>query len=75
MMLAVFENAVGFQEHPRIFSATTPSCLRGRLSHTPNALFSLSASARRREKGFKPQKSAKVRLGRLFHQTKPNPQH
>ena len=56
MMLAVFENAVGFQEHPRIFSATTPSCLRGRLSHTPNSLFSLFASERRREKKFQTAK-------------------
>jgi hypothetical protein len=43
VLLAVFENAVGFQKHPSIFSAFTSCCLRGRLSHAPNRPFSLSA--------------------------------
>ena len=74
MMLAIFENAAGFQEHPRIFSATTPSCLRVGCHTRQMPSFRSPPQRGALKKSFKPQKSAKVRLGRLFHQTKPNPQ-
>jgi hypothetical protein len=49
-MLGVFDDVVGFQEQARILSDGPLLVLRGRLSHTPNALFSLSTSERHRER-------------------------
>jgi hypothetical protein len=65
MPLAVFEDAVGFQKHAPIFSASTWLCLRVRLSHTPKRTsFALTLLGNRRQKISKASKSAKVRLAK-----------
>jgi hypothetical protein len=48
-------DVVGFQEQARILSDDPLLGLRGRLSDTPNALFSLSTSEKHRERNFKPE--------------------